>query len=285
MHKTAGALLGLCLLSGCYTFRGPAPVLNDRDVVERDNFGLRHGFYYDRFRTAAYEAAECEDTARPVSPVAFRPINCRPQTLEGPERDRIMRNFMRTGFGLVIADCRRFFQVAGRNQARSRIVRDTISPLSNLLGGLLALRNIPEGGTDDVASILALGTSTATSGLDIFDQRFLFGAENIASVEQLILRTLTEHGSAALNQHDINFETASSEIFANQAICTPPHILRLSREAIQNGTPKARPEGTPAAGTGAPPVVQAPAPAPVSPGQGLSGTSVGVPPPVPPPPR
>jgi len=281
MHKVMGAMMGACLLSGCYTFRGPAPVLDSRDVVARDNFGPRHGFFYERFRAAAYAAAECTDVGI-LGPSGGRQISCQQQRLDGNPRDVVMRNFMRTGFGLVKADCSRFFQVAGRNQARSRIVRDTISPVANLLSGLLALRNIPAGGADDAASILALGTSTATSGLDIYDQRFLFGADNIGSVEQLIIRTLTEQGNAALNQRNINFETASSEIFAHQAICTPTQILRLTREAIQNGTPQSRPEGAPTTAQANPPPVAIPNSQPIGAGQGLSGTSVSVPPPVPP---
>lgn len=95
--------------------------------------------------------------------------------------------------------------------------------------------------TDALAGI-AIGTAAINSALDIYDERFLFGADNVFAVRQLTYQALATHASAAMfgtNENNpsrvpltISFEQAAMHLIENQAICTPGSILEISRDAI-----------------------------------------------------
>jgi hypothetical protein len=228
------------MLGGCYTFRGPAAVYDSRGVVKNDRFGPRYGPLFDRFEALAKRAAACDDTV-PVSGGASEGGGtC--VAGDAPPTDADMRNFMRAGYALTYADCSNYFEVMGRNQSRSRVLRDTIAPITSLLTGLITLRNFDNAGTEkDMLTLLSLSTGAAASGLDIFDQNFLFGANNIDAVRLLITRALAEQATDTFSKKEISFEQAVINIMDNQAICRPSHIMMLAREAIANGKIEPRP--------------------------------------------
>ncbi|MGE0180419.1 MAG: hypothetical protein AB7O91_11445 [Sphingomonas sp.] len=250
-------LAATSLLGGCYSFYGPAPVLDSRGVVADDAHRPRGGIPYERFRLAAMRASGCE----PIEGPTDQALRCPP--VPGPDQQAVLQHYMRTGFALILAECVHYLDHMSRNQARANIMRDSITPLTTLINGIVALRGDTSGGIPE----LALATATARSTLDIFDQRFLFGANNIDAVRQMVLRTLGAHGQAALAMPNLNFEIASGQILRNQEICTPSRILTLTRESIQNAVPA--PDNA-AATAGKPGGITA--------GQNISTTSVSVPP-------
>lgn len=253
-------LMATSLLGGCYSFYGPAPVVNSYAVVSQDTLRARHGDYYERFRQAATRASGC----RPSGPTETRPAVLECPVVPGDDNDELLRNYMRAGFLLVLTECDDYFAHMARNHGRSRILRDSITPIANLITGIVALSGTTAGGIPE----LALATGAAGATLDIVDQRFLFGTDNIASVRQLVFRALSAQSRAALGREGLSFEDATSELVEYHEICTPAQILALTRQSIQRAVPTATPPPSdPKPGTGtAPPA-----------GQGMSTTSVSIP--------
>jgi hypothetical protein len=238
------------LLSGCYSFRGPAPVYDSYGIVPADNFGgTRIGPNFQRFVAATELASGCEirmipglKNGRAPRPDVVCPRGPGAESRLFPARDEAqverMGNFMRAGYALVRADCINYFAVMGRNQARSRILRGSIGPLANLITGVLSLRGVDVGEESDAITAVALGTATFTSGLDIFDQNFLFGSDNISIVQELVVDALAVHANSTLTgdvgRRPATFEEASSNLIHHQSLCRPAGILRLVRSSIQN---------------------------------------------------
>lgn len=275
-RKPLALLTAASLLSGCYSFSGPAPVVNSYGVVPYDALRARRGDYYERFRQAATRASGCEPVER-TAPLPAR-LQC-PAAPGQADDDELLRDYMRAGFLLILAECDDYFAHMSRNQGRSRLLRDSITPIANLITGLVALRGNTAGGIPE----LVLGTSAATATLDIFDQRFLFGAENINAVTDLVINALGAQANAALAMSGLSFEQASAQIIRNQRICTPSSILTLTRQSIQSAVPQAvTPPATgaapPPAGAAAPPPPPPPPLPPPGAGQSMSTSSVNVPP-------
>jgi hypothetical protein len=267
-------------------------------IVSHDNFaGARQGFLFQRFLAAAELASGCDVAvadapSRPPREPSERPhkIHCPDPSARGAATDMfpapdagsvpLMLNFMRSAYALIYSDCINYFAVMGRNQSRSRIIRDTVGPIGTLITGILSLRGVDVGAESDAITAVTLGTLTLNSGLDIFDQNFLFGADNIDAVRQLIMNALAEHANSTLTANPVpsTFEQASINILDNQAICRPSAILRLTRTAIQNGNVQPTRTTTAPSPTSPPAPAGAPAAAPAQPAtsQGLSSTSVDV---------
>ncbi len=297
-RKSINLLVATALLSGCYGLRGPHPVLSPGGVVTTDRHNQpRRQFIYARFRDIALRAGGCVATGQPAPDAAgdVAPAQCDDSNVPADQtaRDELMRRYMRAGFLLIQAECADYFSVMGRNQGRSGIIRDIIGPLSALITGIISLRTLNTDDEQNILTGLQLVTTAATAGLNIYDQRFLFGSDNIDSVRDLVTRSMSTQANTALAKTGLNFESASAEILNSQTTCTPPAILRLTRSAIQAGQPAAN--RTDASGQGqtqttpqtsySSPLFESTRPAPPTSsqprrppeGQGLSTTSVSVP--------
>lgn len=227
LKMTLGLLISTSMLSACYGFRGPQPVLSASGVVREDHRGQpRNGVYFQRFRALALRAAGCTEGSTANSACGDSEVN-------DPE---LMRRYMRAGFALVYADCDEYMAVMARHHGRARIGRDLITPLTNLITGILSLHNLAAGDRQDWLTGLTIGSSAGTAALNIVDQRFLFGSDNIDVVRGRVTSSLGGHADTALARpnNELNFERASIEILNNQALCTPSGILRLTRNAIQS---------------------------------------------------
>ncbi len=224
---------GASLIGGCTSFRGPHPIYDSHGLVADrlvGDSGLYRWFEMDArtsFRDRQNEAAAL--------------------------------NMLTSGFSLVHANCSQFFNEMGRNQRRSQIARDLISPITTVLTGILALQNFAENSNtkERMLSIISLGSGALTSGLDIYDTRFLFGAENIDSVQTMTLLALKAHEDVVLKSPPKRFEFAARQLIDNQNICTPPKILTLVRQSIQAAKPKAGDSGTKPPAPPPPPPVNA----------------------------
>ena len=212
MRNIATAVIAAALTSACASTAGPGPIVGPRGIVARpvvtnDAVGIS-GDLFQRFEDAAGALAAGTATADP---------------------------FLESGFALIYADCDEFFRAMGKNQRSSRVVRDTIAPITALLTGIIGLRDFGAAKEERLLTAMSLWSSLSTSGFDIYDRHFLFGAENSDSVRELILNALTVHSTSAYQTEPTTFEDAAIQLVDNQTICTPPHILRLVREAIRNG--------------------------------------------------
>jgi hypothetical protein len=145
-------------------------------------------------------------------------------------------NFMRAGFSLIYIRCNQYFDGKGTDQARSNLLRDLIAPISAVVTGIFALHTYKnaDNANHDIA-VLALGTNTAISALDVYSRNFLFGAENIESVRSMVNEELNSHSTKALTLQPNNIEEASLQITDNERICLPSHILMSTRAAIAAG--------------------------------------------------
>ena len=139
------------------------------------------------------------------------------------------------GTTLVYANCSDFFGNAGRTQTRLMVWKDAIGVLGTLAAGVIALNGSGTGDLDRLA-VISLGSSTALSGIDIYTQRFLFAAENVDAVRELTLNALVAHSDKVMESPPQTYEAVSRHLLDNQALCFPPRIAMLARDAIKNGT-------------------------------------------------
>ncbi|HEX8580286.1 MAG TPA: hypothetical protein VF655_11935 [Allosphingosinicella sp.] len=153
--------------------------------------------------------------------------------------------FLQSGTMLVYVRCNDFFHAAGRHQGISKVSRGLLTPIISLFTGLLALHDFGDNSdtAEDVVKGLALGSTFATASLNVYDEHFLFGADNIDSVRTLTLDALSAHSAAVLKKELVSFDQSVKHLVDNQAICSPPHILALARKAITAGQVVARPGG------------------------------------------
>lgn len=154
-----------------------------------------------------------------------------------------------SGFGHIYSYCDSYFDTMALQQRRSKIGRDAIAPISALITGVIAFQSFESnpGRKEDLLAALGLATSATSSYLDIYDQHLLFGADNIGSVETLTRNALTEHSKRVLSFDNMTFDAATRHLLDNQAICSPQHILTLTREAIREGKVVARTKADPEA--------------------------------------
>lgn len=147
------------------------------------------------------------------------------------------RAFMEAGFALIQARCNSYILSKADNQRQVNVWRDTFAPVTALLTGALALISKGGGDSNDALTIFSLGTSGASAGFRIYEQRFLFGAENVNSVRLLVLKALIDNSITASKTLDKNLTYSQSVIHLinNQAVCSPAHILQLVSAAIEAG--------------------------------------------------
>lgn len=145
-----------------------------------------------------------------------------------------IRNMIRSGAMIIRGNCRRYFSEKGSGQQRSRVMRAGVAPVSAVLTGALGLINMGESEREDLLQVLAIGSSAGAAGLDIYDQHFLFDADNIAGVETLTLGAIATHRDLAIKQKELTFQDGIQHLMDIQAICAPAHILMLVRGSIES---------------------------------------------------
>jgi hypothetical protein len=246
MKKIFLALGAAAMLSGCYSMQGSERVLN------------RDGYVTKEVPEAAIFRSDFERafSARRAGTVSQTEVNA----------------MLSSGFTHIYSYCDNYFDVMAVQQRKSRVARDTIAPIASLITGVLALHNFEKnpGRKEDILAVIGLTTGAAASALDIYDEHMLFGAENIGAVEKLTRAAISEHSSQVMLASNISFDAAIRHLLDNQAVCSPQHILSLTREAIREGKVAARPVNTaqgdgrsvaPAGGVGPAPTVPTTPPA------------------------
>ncbi|MFD1107428.1 hypothetical protein [Sphingobium olei] len=166
------------------------------------------------------------------------------------------RAFMEAGFALILARCNGYILAKADRQRGVNVTRDAFAPITALATGIVALVSSGESVDSDVLTALSLGTTAASAGFRIYEQRFLFGAENVNSVRRLVLKALTDNADEALRKTDevakqiaaekarggaqqnreaLSYSQAVIYLINNQSICSPGHILELVNGAISAG--------------------------------------------------
>lgn len=166
-----------------------------------------------------------------------------------PDSPQLASVMVNSGITLNRIRCADFFRQRGAGQTTERILRRTIVPLSALITNILGIIDF-DGDEDRQQAIQILGISIAgvEGGLSVYEEEFLFGAENIRSVEVLTMRDLDTHALEILNRGS-GFYQALRDLLDHQALCRPTAILELAQDAIRNGRIRTRINDTGGAST------------------------------------
>ena len=143
---------------------------------------------------------------------------------------------LESGITLVKVRCNDFFAQKGAWQEKTRLTRSLIAPVTALITSVFAVVNFSsEREESDYLALLAAGTTFANAGLRIYEEQFLFNADNISSVRGLTMRALDSHRSAITGNDGLTFDVAIRQLTDHEMICTPASILDLTRGAIATG--------------------------------------------------
>lgn len=155
------------------------------------------------------------------------------------ERDQdTVQEMVNSGVTLVRTRCSDFFAAKQTNQGRARLIRSLIQPLTVAITSTFAVINFGGEGENrqsDALALLAAGNALATAGLDIYEDQFLFGAENVHQVQAMTMRALSAHQADIFAADLDNFDAGVRSLLDHQAICTPGYILELVRLSIAAG--------------------------------------------------
>lgn len=208
MRQSVSTIL-LLLLVGCASVPASPPVMKATGPYQPPGIS---GGLVDRFISSARDAS-----------------------VDNPGQAKL-NAMLGDGLGLVYAHCSDFFRESGTRQERLLIARDVVTTLGTLAGTALAIGNRSGRNDADSLALIAFGTSSAMAGIDVYTQRYLFGADNIDAVRELTLNALVAHADSARALRPSTYQSVTLHILDNQAICTPRRIALLARQAIQAGT-------------------------------------------------
>lgn len=224
--RTTSLLVAILATSACARNDGRPSFISDsgvaQEVVNANGASPRSDGLLFQFKLAAEEA---------------RPFTAGPNpTLKANDPVK-QRAFMDAGFSLIQARCNKYILAKSDNQRRVNVWRDTFAPVTALLTGAVALIGKGDDTNNDVLTALSLGTSAASAGFRIYEQRYLFGAENVNSVRLLIQKALADNALEASKTVDakLTYSQTVTHLINNQAVCSPGHILQLVSAAIKAG--------------------------------------------------
>ena len=246
------APIGAFSLSGCLGVVGPDTVVGLRGEPTQTVQGT---IFAEDFRRAycirSYnQRASCNGGAPKVpasipTPAPSPSPTPSPAPVSSAARDGqnnpYIRPMVRSGMMYVRTYCSDYFRSMAVEQRKSRIVRDSIAPITALIAGIAGVRDLGFDGVpeDDILTGAALWAVGTGSVLDIFDEHLLFGANNIDSVRGLAMEALGVHRVAVMGNIDTyEFEDAVEALLEHQNICSPQSLLALTKEAIEAGDPK-----------------------------------------------
>ena len=178
----------------------------------------------------------CQSTPRGVALLEDRFFTISCQSIAAPTDEAKARAMLEAGFSLIDARCNDFFAQKVGTQLGVRTVKDTIAPVMALLTGVLAIVDFSsEEKRKDYESILSLGSVAALAGIKVYEDNFLFSADNIDNVRELTTTALKTHAQAARILTQPSPDTSLQYVIENQMICTPGKIRDLVKGAIANG--------------------------------------------------
>lgn len=185
--------------------------------------------------------------------------------------DAKARAMLDASFSMTNSRCVDFFAQKAGTQTGVNTFRSSVAPVLALLTGVLSIVNFKNDANGskraDWEKGLSLASTATLAGLSIYEENFLFSAENIDDVRGLTKHALDEYKKSVMGLKNHTFDTAVDYALEYHMICTPGKIKSLVKQAIRDkkieivdrstGLP---PTGGPAvAAAGAPVVTPAPA--------------------------
>lgn len=210
------------LLAGCYSFQGPERIVT-KDARPANLRSSNIDMFVEDFKLAEAYRKQNPSAANPYVP-----------------------QMLRSGFMYNYTFCENYFTQMGQSQRRSQIVRSALPPITALITGIIGLQNFSKnpGAKEDLITSLAIGSAATTAVLNIYDEHFLFGAENIGAVQVMALKAQDAHATKVFEQESITFERAMQHLIDNQGQCSPQSILSLARSVLKSAKLKATNEGS-----------------------------------------
>lgn len=200
------------ILTGCYSFQGPERIVT-KDARPADVRPANIEMFINDFKLA--------EAYRMKGPSASNPY---------------VAQMLRSGFMYNYSFCESYFTQMGQNQRKSQIFRSSLVPITALITGIIGLHDFSNNprAKENLITSLAIGSAASTAALDIYDQYFLFGAENIGAVKVMTLKAQDAHALKVFAQGDITFERAMQHLIDNQDQCSPQSILSLARTVLKS---------------------------------------------------
>jgi hypothetical protein len=198
-------------LSACSTY-GIQPVYGPNGIVKPA--GTQYLSVNEKFLAAAQKAFEDDSPANAAA-------------MDAVGRD------------LVEINCHEYYRIMGRNERTSRIARNLILPITTALNSLLALHDWTNdtGTKEHLLGLINIGSAATMSGLDLYDEHFLFKSQNIDSVRTMTMEELGLHRRDK-PATQVSFSAAVLDLRHFENLCTPAHILVTARRRIEGtGTP------------------------------------------------
>lgn len=140
------------------------------------------------------------------------------------------------GFSLVNSRCNDFFAQKVGTQLGVRTSIDAVAPVISLLTGVLSITSFSnDQKRKSYESALSFGSVAALAGLQLYEDNFLFAADNIDDVRDLTTTALKTHALAVKSLGSLNFDTSLQYLIEHQMQCTPGRIKSFVKGAIKNG--------------------------------------------------
>jgi hypothetical protein len=224
MPRYIFAVAGLAaLLDGC-SIR-PEPILDPDDTSNVYTGGTLGVPYPDNPVTANFRAAFLDAAAR--------------ANVGNSDKANAL---LEAGLAANHQNCMQFFKTAGVKQQRLLYAKDMIGIVGTLGTGVMALTGAGTGGT----AALALGTTTAITGINAYQTAFLFSQDNVESVEDLVMGALATQEAAAKAAAlklgtGYHFSDALEALWDAQNTCEVQKILSMVRDALKAATTQPTP--------------------------------------------
>lgn len=184
------------------------------DVKACGENGIRTNFLEDRFVDLA-----CLSKSTPKNPIAAV-------------------DMLESSFSLTNARCTDFFAQKAGTQTTVNTLRSTVAPVLTLLTGVLSIANFKNDTNGskraDWEKGLSLASTATLAGLSIYEENFLFSAENIDDVRGLTKHAMAEYRKKVLSLTGHSFDTSVDYVLEYHMICTPGSIKGLVKSAIKD---------------------------------------------------
>lgn len=152
--------------------------------------------------------------------------------------DNLARTMLETSFSLTNARCTDYFAEKAGSQTSLNIARSIVAPAITLLTGVLSIVNFKNdlngARRADWEKGLSLASAASLAGLTIWEENFLFSAENIDDVRSLTNQAMAEYRISVLKLTNHTFDTNVNYVLQYHMICTPGKIKGLVKQAIKD---------------------------------------------------
>ncbi|HLZ75619.1 hypothetical protein [Phenylobacterium sp.] len=256
------ATAALCLFtSGCATFKGASPVVNNQGPVVPREDGRTTPYpddpvlqafrdAYEASRLASAAAAKVPKTSAaditpPPPPTKSNDASTGDAPPPQPPTDENLKALamVAAAVPLITQNCDNYFASNGEEETYLLFGKDALTVGSGLGSAVLSASRA----TARTVSAAAIGFSTVTASTDIYHKHLTFGATFAWSAQKMVRTNIQALWDGVRNKDitDYTFGFAVQDIRDIQAKCTPYVIISDMTDAIANNAVTAAPATPP----------------------------------------